>query len=83
MADTAVPQLWTEDLAGTLDFYKTLGYSVTHEQIRPYVYGAVEDPGRAEQFRAELRAMRLSPRERASVADELRASDDLTTWLSE
>ncbi|WP_280296430.1 glyoxalase [Nocardia abscessus] len=50
MADTAVPQLWTEDLAGTLDFYKTLGYAVTHEQIRPYVYGAVEDHGCALHF---------------------------------
>ncbi|WP_280491352.1 glyoxalase [Nocardia asiatica] len=50
MADTAVPQLWTADLSGTLDFYKTLGYTVTHEQIRPYVYGVVEDHGCALHF---------------------------------
>ncbi|WP_039798346.1 glyoxalase [Nocardia araoensis] len=50
MADTAVPQLWTGDLAGTLDFYRTLGYTVTHEQTRPYVYGAVEDRGCALHF---------------------------------
>ncbi|WP_454196493.1 glyoxalase [Nocardia sp. Marseille-Q1738] len=50
MSDTAVPQLWTGDLAGTLDFYKTLGYTVTHEQIRPYIYGAVEDRGCALHF---------------------------------
>ncbi|MGO4613156.1 glyoxalase [Nocardia sp. 2YAB30] len=50
MADTAVPQLWTGDLAGTLDFYKTLGYTVTHEQTRPYVYGAVQDHGCALHF---------------------------------
>ncbi len=50
MVDTAVPQLWTRDLSGTLDFYKTLGYTVTHEQTRPYVYGAVEDHGCALHF---------------------------------
>ncbi|WP_330230083.1 glyoxalase [Nocardia sp. NBC_00508] len=50
MSDTAVPQLWTGDLAGTLDFYKTLGYTVTYEQTRPYVYGAVEDHGCALHF---------------------------------
>ncbi|MFE7744948.1 glyoxalase [Nocardia sp. NPDC057455] len=50
MADTAVPQLWTGDLSGTLDFYKALGYTVTHEQTRPYVYGAVEDHGCALHF---------------------------------
>ncbi|MGW5730076.1 VOC family protein [Nocardia beijingensis] len=50
MADTAVPQLWTGDLTGTLDFYRTLGYTVTHEQTRPYVYGAVEDHGCALHF---------------------------------
>ncbi|MEU7629747.1 glyoxalase [Nocardia sp. NPDC049220] len=50
MTDTAVPQLWTNHLAGTLDFYKTLGYTVTHEQTRPYIYGAVEDHGCALHF---------------------------------
>ncbi|MBF6204253.1 glyoxalase [Streptomyces gardneri] len=50
MTDTAVPQLWTSDLVGTLDFYKTLGYTVTYEQTRPYVYGAVEDRGCALHF---------------------------------
>ncbi|MFI5539266.1 glyoxalase [Nocardia sp. NPDC051900] len=50
MADTAVPQLWTGDLTDTLDFYRTLGYTVTHEQTRPYVYGAVEDHGCALHF---------------------------------
>ncbi|MEV6254031.1 glyoxalase [Nocardia sp. NPDC051911] len=50
MADTAVPQLWTSDLTDTLDFYRTLGYTVTHEQTRPYVYGAVEDHGCALHF---------------------------------
>ncbi|MFR9749982.1 glyoxalase [Nocardia sp. 004] len=50
MTDMAVPQLWTGDLAGTLDFYKTLGYTVTYEQTRPYVYGSVEDRGCALHF---------------------------------
>ncbi|WP_040835708.1 glyoxalase [Nocardia brevicatena] len=41
MADTAVPLLPSHDLARTLDFYRTLGYTVTHQQTRPYVYAAV------------------------------------------
>lgn len=41
MGDTAVPVLPTRDLVRALDFYGTLGYTVTYEQTRPYVYGAV------------------------------------------
>lgn len=41
MPDTAVPLLPSSDLSRTLDFYRTLGYTVTHEQTRPYVYGAI------------------------------------------
>lgn len=41
MGDTAVPVLPTHDLTRTLEFYATLGYTVTYEQARPYVYGAV------------------------------------------
>ncbi|MFI2230472.1 VOC family protein [Nocardia testacea] len=41
MGDTAVPVLPTRDLARTLDFYRALGYTVTYEQTRPYVYGAI------------------------------------------
>ncbi|WP_459546795.1 VOC family protein [Nocardia sp. X0981] len=41
MGDTAVPVLPTHDLTRTLEFYATLGYTVTHEQSRPYAYGAV------------------------------------------
>lgn len=41
MGDTAVPVLSTRDLARTVEFWRTLGYSVTHEQHRPYVYGAL------------------------------------------
>lgn len=41
MGDTAVPVLPSSDLTRTLDFYRTLGYTVTHEQTRPYVYGAI------------------------------------------
>src|SRR5690606_32988298 len=40
--DTAVPMLWSDDLSGTLVFYRALGYTVTYEQSRPYIYGAVE-----------------------------------------
>ncbi|NUP29874.1 MAG: glyoxalase [Nocardia sp.] len=41
MGDTAVPVLPTHDLARTLDFYRALGYTVTYEQARPYIYGAI------------------------------------------
>ncbi|MGI5217773.1 glyoxalase [Nocardia sp. CA-290969] len=41
MGDTAVPVLSTSDLARTLEFWRTLGYAVTHEQHKPYVYGAL------------------------------------------
>ncbi|WP_433192126.1 glyoxalase [Nocardia sp. CA-107356] len=50
MGDTAVPVLWSGGLKDTLDFYRTLGYTVTHEQARPYAYGAVETNGCAVHF---------------------------------
>ncbi|MFX0577228.1 glyoxalase [Nocardia nepalensis] len=52
MGDTAVPVLWSGDLKDTLDFYRALGYTVTHEQTRPYAYGAVEANGCAIHFAA-------------------------------
>lgn len=45
MSETAVPVLWSADLSDTLDFYRALGYQVTYEQTRPYVYGAVTRDG--------------------------------------
>ena len=42
MGDIAVPVLSTRGLARTLDFWRALGYTVTHEQTTPYVYGAVQ-----------------------------------------
>lgn len=50
MTDTAVPMLWSGDLPNTLAFYRALGYTVTYEQTRPYVYGAVEGFGCALHF---------------------------------
>ncbi|MEU4412310.1 glyoxalase [Nocardia salmonicida] len=50
MTDTAVPLLWSGDLPSTLEFYRALGYTVTHEQTRPYVYGAIEHHGCALHF---------------------------------
>ncbi|WP_040796743.1 glyoxalase [Nocardia higoensis] len=41
MTDSPVPVLWTSNSSATLDFYRALGYTVTHEQTRPYVYLAV------------------------------------------
>ncbi|MFI5717269.1 glyoxalase [Nocardia sp. NPDC051750] len=41
MGDTAVPVLSTCDLVRTLEFWRTLGYTVTHEQHKPYAYGAL------------------------------------------
>ncbi|MFE3545304.1 glyoxalase [Nocardia sp. NPDC059177] len=50
MTDTAVPMLWGGELPSTLDFYRALGFTVTHEQTRPYVYGVVEANGCALHF---------------------------------
>lgn len=41
MANVSIPQLWGGNLAETLDFYRTLGYTVTREMLRPYTYGEV------------------------------------------
>ncbi|WP_067538676.1 glyoxalase [Nocardia crassostreae] len=45
MAAVSIPTMWGGNLAETLDFYKTLGYTVTYEQTRPYTYGAVTRDG--------------------------------------
>jgi len=45
MHDSPVPVLWTSNPAATLGFYRALGYTVTHEQTRPYVYLCVELDG--------------------------------------
>ncbi|MGW5453698.1 VOC family protein [Nocardia sp. NPDC003979] len=50
MSDAAVPMLWSGDLGATLAFYRTLGWTVTHEQTRPYAYGVVEGHGTALHF---------------------------------
>lgn len=59
MIDTAVPLLWSGDLPTTLDFYRALGYKVTHEQTRPYVYGAVDMDGAALHFAPAPPALEL------------------------
>lgn len=41
MAEVSIPVLWGGNLPETLDFYKTLGYTVTYEQTRPYTAGVV------------------------------------------
>lgn len=45
MANISIPQLWGGDLPATLDFYRTLGYTVTREMTRPYTYGEVRRDG--------------------------------------
>ncbi|MFF2084202.1 glyoxalase [Nocardia sp. NPDC058176] len=52
MTDIAVPVLWTGDLTKTLVFYRALGYTVTYEQTRPYVYGEIEKHGCELNFAA-------------------------------
>ncbi|MEV6432409.1 glyoxalase [Nocardia sp. NPDC051463] len=59
MGDTAVPVLQSGNLADTLDFYRTLGYTVTYQQTRPYNYGAVEANGCALHFASEPRSTEL------------------------
>lgn len=39
---TSVPLLPCGSLTDTLDFYRTLGFEITHEQESPYAYGAVQ-----------------------------------------
>jgi len=48
--ETTVPLLPCESLAETLDFYRALGFEVTHEQDEPYVYAAVRRGGVALHF---------------------------------
>jgi hypothetical protein len=43
--ETVVPALPCVSLDETLDFYRTLGFEVTYQQKRPYVYGAVRRGG--------------------------------------
>ncbi|PXX59757.1 hypothetical protein DFR70_111141 [Nocardia tenerifensis] len=45
MANVSIPQLWGGDLPRTLDFYRTLGYTVTREMTKPYTYGEVRRDG--------------------------------------
>ncbi|WP_063002688.1 hypothetical protein [Nocardia mikamii] len=68
MTEVAVPLLWSRKahLSELLDFYRALGFSVTHEQTRPYVYGAVARngyelhfTGRPEGVDAELSCLVL------------------------
>ncbi|MFD3596001.1 VOC family protein [Nocardia sp. NPDC058640] len=50
VTDFAVPILWAGDLTSTLDFYRALGFTVTWEQSRPYVYGSIEKDSCALHF---------------------------------
>jgi hypothetical protein len=43
--ETIVPLLPCAALEETLEFYRALGFEVTHEQTTPYVYGAVRRGG--------------------------------------
>lgn len=40
--ETTIPVFPCRLLEETLDFYQALGFTVTHEQTSPYVYGAVQ-----------------------------------------
>lgn len=40
--ETVIPLLPCGSLAETLNFYRALGFAVTHEQESPYTYGAVQ-----------------------------------------
>ncbi|MEU6563432.1 glyoxalase [Nocardia nova] len=46
----SIPVLWSGDLPVTTEFYRALGYSVPHEQTRPYHYGVVERDGHQMHF---------------------------------
>lgn len=40
-SETTIPILPCKTLGETLDFYRALGFEITHEQTRPYAYGSV------------------------------------------
>lgn len=40
--EKTIPVFPCRKLAETLDFYRVLGFTVTHEQMEPYLYGAVQ-----------------------------------------
>ncbi|MGV9615784.1 glyoxalase [Nocardia xishanensis] len=61
MDDSPVPMLWTTSPATTLDFYRTIGYTVTHEQTRPYVYLALEFHGCPVHFSSPPKGFELPP----------------------
>ncbi|MFD3508871.1 glyoxalase [Nocardia sp. NPDC058666] len=79
MTDTALPLLWSGDLPSTLEFYRALGYTVTHEQTRPYVYAAIEQNGCALHFTPAPPGIEL-PVERAA---SLLMVDDVATRHAE
>ncbi|MEV0032344.1 glyoxalase [Nocardia sp. NPDC050793] len=61
MDDSPVPMLWTASPATTLDFYRAIGYTVTHEQTRPYVYLALEFHGCPVHFSSPPTGFELPP----------------------
>ncbi|MEU2255105.1 glyoxalase [Nocardia xishanensis] len=61
MDDSPVPMLWTASPATTLDFYRAIGYAVTHEQTRPYVYLALEFHGCPVHFSSPPKGFELPP----------------------
>ncbi|SNY79276.1 hypothetical protein SAMN04244553_1553 [Nocardia amikacinitolerans] len=63
MDDFPVPLLWTSSPTTTLDFYRAIGYTVTHEQTRPYVYLALESHGCPMHFNSPPKGFEI-PAER-------------------
>lgn len=45
MSETTIPLLPCQSLDETLEFYRALGFAVTHQQSSPYLYAAVQRGG--------------------------------------
>lgn len=58
--ETTIPVFPCNSLDETLEFYRALGFTVTHEQTKPYLYGAVQR-GEVELHFAHLTGRTTKP----------------------
>lgn len=85
--DTVIPVLPCGSLGQTLDFYRALGFEVTHQRARALAARtelavALGEAERALALRAELKQIPLSDEQRERFRDELHAADDLERLMS-
>jgi len=97
--ETTVPLLPCSDVSSTLEFLQALGFQVTYEMTRPYLYLAFRWRGvltaRAEiaialgeteiarKIRDAVDPVTLGPGDAESLADELDSVRRLEAWLTD